>query len=183
VHRNAAAPGDFTSEMSIADSAIHEIDTARWLFGQEIVAATVGAARPSPLVAESLQDPLLVLLEMADGAVVDVEVFANCQYGYDVRCEVVGSHGSASLDVPRAASVMRDGQRIQALPADWRARFDSAYLEELQQWVTGVSRGNVGGPSAWDGYAANAVAEQCVVSLRRGGRVEITLIDRPALYD
>ena len=39
-HRNASAPPyGFTTEMMISDSAIHEIDLVRWLFGEEIVAA------------------------------------------------------------------------------------------------------------------------------------------------
>ena len=39
-HRNPVAPPTFTSEMMITDSIVHEIDTTRWLLGEEIVRAT-----------------------------------------------------------------------------------------------------------------------------------------------
>jgi hypothetical protein len=37
-HRNPSQPGHFTPSMSITDSGVHDIDTARWMFGEEIVA-------------------------------------------------------------------------------------------------------------------------------------------------
>jgi myo-inositol 2-dehydrogenase/D-chiro-inositol 1-dehydrogenase len=182
VHRNAAVPAGFSSDMAMTDSVIHEIDTARWLLGEEIVATTVVAVRSTPLAAEHLRDPQLVLLEMEGGALVEVEVFVNCQYGYDVRCEVVGSTGAVSLDNPSSNSLVRQGQRAEAVPPDWRARFGPAYVDELTHWVAGLHRGVVAGPSSWDGYAATAVAESCVASLIGGGRTTVSLVDRPALY-
>jgi myo-inositol 2-dehydrogenase/D-chiro-inositol 1-dehydrogenase len=182
VHRNESVPPTFTSDMSLTDSVIHEIDAARWLLGQEIVAATVLRTRPSPVVAGSMLDPQLVLLETETGATVTVEVFVNCRYGYDVRCEVVGSEGTASLDLPTTGALTRAGARSAAVPADWRVRFGPAYQAELQEWVNGLRDGVVVGPSAWDGYAATAVAAGCVASLSSGSRVPVELIERPALY-
>ena len=40
-HRNPSVPDYFTTDMIISDSAVHEIDIVRWLFGEEIVAASV----------------------------------------------------------------------------------------------------------------------------------------------
>ena len=115
VHRNASVPDTFTSDMSMTDSVIHEIDTIRWLFDQEIVATTVVASKPSPLAAGSLRDPQLVLFELTDGAVVNVEVFVNCRYGYDVRCEVVGSEGTVSMDNPSTNALLRAGRRTESV--------------------------------------------------------------------
>ncbi len=58
--------------MIISDSAMLEIDLVRWLFGEEIVAATVLTPRPSRRGGPGLQDPLIVVLEMASGILVDV---------------------------------------------------------------------------------------------------------------
>ncbi len=182
VHRNASVPHTFTSAMVMTDSVIHEIDTARWLFDQEVVATTVVAGRPSPQAVAGVRDPQLVLFELADGVVVDVEVFLNCQYGYDVRCEVVGSMGTVSMDNPSTNSLRRNGQRIESVPADWRVRFNTAYLDELQDWVDGLATGVVRGPSAWDGYAAAVVANCAVHALAEGARTKVTLVDRPSLY-
>ena len=38
-------------------------------------------------------------------------------------------------------------------------------------------------PSAWDGYAATAVASACLVALETGQRTLVHLEDRPAFYD
>ena len=124
-----------------------------------------------------------MLFELTDGAVIDVEVFVNCRYGYDVRCEVVGSEGTVSMDNPSTSSLLRAGGRAEAVPADWRVRFDLAYLEEMQEWVDGLRHGVVvGGPSSWDGYAAAVVANCAVHSLTEGSRVLVEQVDRPALY-
>jgi myo-inositol 2-dehydrogenase/D-chiro-inositol 1-dehydrogenase len=182
VHRNASAPPRFTTEMSLTESVVHEIDAGRWLLGAEFVAATVFAVRPSPLVGAGMRDPQLVLLETASGVLVEVEVFVNCRYGYDVRCEVVGSVGTVSLDLPVTGAVTLAGARSTPVPADWRPRFADAYRRELQDWVDGLAAGRAVGPSAWDGYAAAAVAEACVTSLHTGTRTAIDLVEQPPLY-
>lgn len=182
VHRNAAVPPAFTSDMALTDSVVHEIDAARWLLGEEIRAVTVVRTRRSPLAATHLLDPQLVLLETASGVVVDIEVFVNCQYGYDVRCEVVGATGTVSLDAPSTGTLTRRGVRGQSVPTDWRERFGPAYREELQQWADGLRADIVAGPSAWDGYTATATAESCVDALTSGRRTTVAVVDRPALY-
>jgi myo-inositol 2-dehydrogenase / D-chiro-inositol 1-dehydrogenase len=185
VHRNPSVPDTFVGEMSLTDSLVHEFDTFRWLFGQEIVATTVVPVRQSPLGAGHLRDPQIVLLELANGAVVDAESFVNCRYGYDVRCEVVGSTGTVTLDNPRTTVVLGDGRRGEAVPPDWRVRFGQAYQEEMQAWVDALTGGSTvahGAADAWDGYAAIAVAETAVASFAQGARSEVTLTDKPDLY-
>jgi myo-inositol 2-dehydrogenase / D-chiro-inositol 1-dehydrogenase len=181
-HRNPAVPPGFTSDMMITDSVVHDIDVTRWLLGQEIVAATVYKARRSSLAPEGLQDPQMVLLETAEGVLVDVESFVSCQFGYDIRYELVGETGTLSLGELSGVLVRQEGQYHGPIPADYRERFGGAYQSELQEWVDGVLQGQVTGPSAWDGYATTAVAEAAVESQTKGDRVAVELVDRPALY-
>ncbi len=183
LHRNPTVPPSFTSDMSLTDSVVHEIDVARWLSGEEIVSTSVVPVRRSPLAAPGLRDPQLVLLETSSGVVVDVEVFVNARYAYDVRCEVVGSLGVASLETPTVSAVRRDGMSRSVVPDNWRTRFGGAYLAELQAWVDGLEAGSADGPSAWDGYAATAVAESCLRSLESGERTRVELVDKPAFYN
>src|SRR5918999_1302124 len=181
-HRNPSVPPGFTSDMMITDSVVHDIDVTRWLLGQEIVAATVFKARPSSLAPEGLQDPQMVVLETADGVLVDVESFVTCQFGYDIRYELVGESGTIALGEHPGVQVRAEGGHHGPIPADYRERFGAAYQTELQEWVSGVLRGEVTGPSAWDGYATTAVAEAAVESLTKGGRAAVELVERPALY-
>src|SRR5215217_8438018 len=181
-HRNPAVPPGFTSDMMITDSVVHDIDVTRWLLGQEIVAATVYKARSSSLAPDGLQDPQMVLLETAEGVMVDVESFVTCQYGYDIRYELVGESGTVALGEQPGVQVRAEGGHHGPVPADFRERFAAAYQRELQGWVAGVLQGQVTGPSAWDGYATQAVAEAGVESQAKGGRVPVELVERPALY-
>jgi myo-inositol 2-dehydrogenase/D-chiro-inositol 1-dehydrogenase len=181
-HRNAEVPPGFTSDMMITDSVVHDIDVTRWLLGQEIVATTVFKARPSSLAPEGLQDPQMVMLETSDGVLVDVESFVTCKFGYDIRYELVGESGTVALGEQPGVQVRTDGRHQGPIPADFRERFAAAYQGELQEWVTGVLDGRVVGPSAWDGYATQAVAEAAVESQTKGGRVAVELAERPALY-
>jgi myo-inositol 2-dehydrogenase/D-chiro-inositol 1-dehydrogenase len=183
VHRNAAVPPQYTSDMLITSSAIHEIDVVRWLLGEEIATATVHAPRSTRRAARRLRDPQFLVLETESGVVVDVEVFANAGYGYDIRCELVGEAGTAALAPPRTVELRRDGREGAAVPDGFATRFLDAYRRELQAWVDGVVTGASDGPTAWDGYAANAVAEACLEALASGSTRQVRLAPRPAFYD
>jgi myo-inositol 2-dehydrogenase/D-chiro-inositol 1-dehydrogenase len=164
--------------MLITGSAVHEIDIARWLLGEEFVAVTVHKPRSSR-AAGRVRDPLFLVLETAGGVIVDVEVFVNAGYGYDVRCELVGEEGTVSLDAPAPTVLRRAASEGRTLPADWRPRFAEAYRRELQDWVDALRTGAAPAlASAWDGYAATVVAQAGVASLASGSREPVRLPDR-----
>jgi predicted dehydrogenase len=110
------------------------------------------------------------------------EVFVNCGYGYDIRCEVVAESGTVALSGGGEIVTTSNGLRSRPVPADWRERFVRAYDVELQEWVEAVSTGEATGPSSWDGYAAAAVVESCLEALKSGQRSTVQLEDRPELY-
>ncbi len=182
-HRNASVPPTYAAEMMISDSAVHEIDASRWLLGEEIAVVRVLEPRRSSRAPERLRDPLLLVLESVSGVLVDVELSVSVGYGYDVRCEVVGESGTASLGHEGTVRVVRDGQRTSRVPRDWRDRFADAYDVELQAWLDATAAGGCTGPSAWDGYAAAVVAETCLRAPRTGEPTAVVLRDRPAFYD
>jgi myo-inositol 2-dehydrogenase/D-chiro-inositol 1-dehydrogenase len=182
VHRNAHARPNLPSSALISGSAIHEIDVARWLFEEEITRVTVHRSRPSGRVVGDTSDPLLLVMETASGVLVDVEVFVNAQYGYDVRAELVGESGTLSVDDPEAVVLRTARARSTRVFQDWRDRFADAYRLELQDWVAGVAAGEQRGATAWDGYAAAAVAQAGVQALETGTPSRVHLEPRPRLY-
>ena len=165
-----SAPGA-SNESSVTGSAIHEFDALPWLLGSPIVEMSWHAPRCSS-AAIGLQDPQLLLLRTADGALSTVEVFLNARYGYDVRCEIVCETGTLALTEP--LRMVRDSARQRAIeyPADWRPRFADAYRLELQAWIDGITGGQPSADmaSAHDGLVAGAVAEAVIRSMRDGGR-------------
>jgi myo-inositol 2-dehydrogenase/D-chiro-inositol 1-dehydrogenase len=183
IHRNKQSTGYTTSEGLIANSGVHEIDIARWLLDDEAARAIVVAPRASRLT--TVRDPQILILEMAGGPVVEIEIFINAQYGYDVRGELVCEKGTVELQ-PRSDTVLRHGGREGILHGDdWRGRFADAYRIELQAWIDAIAHGGAvaaGSATAWDGYAATAIADAGIAALRSGQPAEITLETRPVLY-
>jgi len=166
VHRNPSNTTVVTPELAVNNAMVHELDIARWLLEGEVVSVTTrtvrrgGSWRPG--------DPVVAWLDLSSGALVEVEVFLNAGYGYDVRCEAVGTTGRSAL--PELAA------------PDFQTRFAEAYRRELQQWVDAVLAGSPTGPSAWDGHRATVTAAACVESLRTGRTVAVPAEPRPALY-
>ncbi|MGX1315988.1 myo-inositol 2-dehydrogenase/D-chiro-inositol 1-dehydrogenase [Streptomyces calvus] len=181
-HRNVASPPFFTSAMLISDSVAHEVDATRWLLGHEITAVTVLRPTPSSGAPEGLRDPQFVVLETDGGAISDVEIFVNCGFGYQVQAEAVCERGTARIGDGHALVTHTAGHWGGTITQDWTERFAQAYDDEVQAWVDSTRRGEVGGPSTWDGYAAAAVCEAGVRALEEGGRVEVDLVEKPPLY-
>ncbi|MER5971425.1 Gfo/Idh/MocA family oxidoreductase [Streptomyces sp. NPDC002055] len=181
-HRNVATPPGFTNQMMINDSVVHEIDTTRWLLDQEITAVTVLRPTPSAAAPDALSDPQLVLFETSGGSVVDVEIFVNCGFGYQVQCEAVGESGSARIGDGHAMVTHSGGRWGGEIDQDFVTRFEEAYDREVQRWVDATRRGETEGPSAWDGYAAAAVCEAGVRAQATGERTPTGLVERPAFY-
>ncbi|MGP3971465.1 Gfo/Idh/MocA family protein [Streptomyces sp. 6N223] len=181
-HRNASLHPYFTSEMLINDAVVHEMDATRWLLGQEITAVTVILPAPSSHAPAGLSDPQFVVLETERGAVVNVEIFATCGFGYQVQAEAVCERGTARIGEAHGLMTNVEGRWGGEIAPDFIGRFADAYDREVQAWADATRRGAVTGPSAWDGYAAAAVCEAGVAAQRTGERRAVTMIDRPALY-
>jgi myo-inositol 2-dehydrogenase/D-chiro-inositol 1-dehydrogenase len=180
VHRNAVAPDYLTSQLVIANSAIHEMDIARFLLGEELAAATVISPRASSKAPG--RQPQLIILETKSGVVVDIEAFVDAAYGYDVRAELVCETGTVSLAPNPPVAVRRDGIDGFAVEPDWRARFRDAYRDQMAAWIMSIHKGRPAGASAFDGYAASFAAHACLEAWQTRARATVELDDRPVFY-
>ncbi|GAA0307939.1 Gfo/Idh/MocA family protein [Kineococcus aurantiacus] len=179
-HRNATTPPNFNSEQLMLDSVVHEVDVTRYLTGEEVVAIRVIAPRSTAQAPEGLRDPQFVIMETESGILVDVEIFVNTTFGYEVRTELVAERGQARIGLPEGMVTQSAQGWGGSIPKDFKERFGAAYDTEFQRWIDAVRNGtNVDGPGVWDGYAAAAVCAAGVRSLRTGERVEVDLGPRP----
>jgi myo-inositol 2-dehydrogenase/D-chiro-inositol 1-dehydrogenase len=181
-HRNPTVPDFYTWDMAINDTAIHEIDTMRWLLGEEIVSARVDTPKKTRLRFEHLQDPLVLVLETESGVRIDDEIFVNCQYGYDIRCEAVAEKGAVSLSDQNVIDVRTGFRASNLVTKDHNERFWGAFVTEVQEWITAVSRGEHTGSSSWDGYAAACVCDAGVRALTDDGVVPVEMVAKPSFY-
>ncbi len=169
VGRGVSSGPGADDELLITGSAVHDFDIVPWLLGSPVVEVSWHAPAPSSLA--GFQDPQMMLLRTADGALSTVENFLNARYGYDIRCEVVCETGSLTLAEPVRVRRDQDLSHGSGYAKDWRPRFADAYRLELQAWVDGLTAGT---PTvlatAADGLQASAVATAVIASMRDGGR-------------
>ncbi|MEU0342338.1 Gfo/Idh/MocA family oxidoreductase [Streptomyces bobili] len=183
-HRNPTVPESYTSVMAAQDTAVHEIDVLRWLLDDEIVSAQVVTPTATSKRFAHLKDPQIMYFETANGVRIDLEVFVNCQYGYDIQCETVGEEGLVRLPDPAAVGVRTAGRHGTTVLQDWKGRFADAFDTEFREWVDTLAAGaEPTGPSAWDGYAATVITDAAVRSLESDGTVvTVDMKPRPAFY-
>jgi len=94
-HRNPTVPETYVTYMAINDTAIHEIDVLHWLIDDEWTSAQVIMPKATRNTHAQLKDPQILILTSQKGIRVVLEIFVNCQYGYDIQCEVVVKPGVA----------------------------------------------------------------------------------------
>ncbi len=181
IHRNASVPPHFDSATAIVSSCGHEVDVARFVLSAELASVKVFKAKRSRHA--SFDDPMLVVFETDKGQLVDVELFLNAQYGYDVKGELICETGTISFGPDVNTEVRSNGVAATRLAADWRPRFAAAYRIQNQAWVNSIRSGVPVGSSAWDGYVATTVTDAGVRSLQTGETVAIAYEKRPTLYD
>ncbi|MDN2659536.1 Gfo/Idh/MocA family oxidoreductase [Neptunomonas sp. CHC150] len=181
-HRNPSVPDTYHTPMAIHDTLIHELDVLRWLLNDEFVSAQVVFPRKTKYAHSALADPQIILLETKKGVRIDVEVFVNCQYGYDIQCSVVGEEGVANLPEPQSLLLRKEAKLSNDILMDWKDRFIAAYDVELQAFINGISNNKLTGPSAWDGMAASIASDACVKAQQSQQIEPITMPEQPAFY-
>lgn len=168
-HRNVRSYPDATSASTITNSAIHEIDITAWLLDSAIESVSWHAPK-STTQDPTKQDPQILHLRTADGALTVVDVFLNARYGYDVRCEVVGEWGTVELSRPRPTIVNGQMNASTQYADDWRPVFADAYRRQSQAWVDSLISGRRSPlATAEDALQAIRVAEALVLSMESGG--------------
>jgi myo-inositol 2-dehydrogenase/D-chiro-inositol 1-dehydrogenase len=175
-HRNPAVPDHFNSEFMIRDSVVHEVDVTRFLLGEEIVSVQVIKGVATSAAPAGTNDPMLVVFETESGRIVTDEIYVRTGVAYEVRTEVVGEQGSATIGLDQNLQVKRtDGSWGGQITPGFVERFGQAYDIELQRWVDAAKQGTIDGPGAWDGYAAVAVCEAGVKAVRSGRKEYVQL--------
>lgn len=184
-HRNANYPEAFDDVVAITGTAIHEIDTMSWLVGDYFTKAqVVFPKRTKYSKNENLHDPQIVLLTTSSGMVITAEIWVNCQYAYDIRCEVLCEDGTATLPRHARVNVCTKNSSSVGMTSDGLGFFAEAYNIEFQAWVDAWNQDTYckEAASAWDGYCAAVTTDSCLKSQKSGAIEEVPLTARPDFY-
>lgn len=183
VHRNPETPESYTTDMAVVDTLVHEIDVLHWLLDDEYESVQVKFPKKTKHAFSHLRDPQLFLIETKKGVLIQVEVFVNCKYGYDIQCEVIGEDGVASLPEVPSIHLRSAGRSGMEVMQDWKGRFVDAYNEEIQEFIDNCKKGQeMTGPSAWDGYVAAITSDAGVRAQASGEKEPIELKEKPSFY-
>ncbi len=183
VHRNASVAFGITGETILINSAGHDMDSARFLLGEEVQEVFVRGLRSRPELHPDTKDLLLIQMALTNNCLATAEVYVNDEYGYEVSAELVCQCGTAITEQPDKALVRAKAHRGFSVPYDWLSPFQDAYVAELIDWVDSLQTGQpFHGASAWDGYVVMMVTAACIQSLKSGALVPVQLPDKPALY-
>ena len=183
VHRNPVILPYLLGGSVVTNSAIHDIDSARWLLGQEVTEVYVRGERTHSSFDEETRDMLLLQMNLSENCLATVEVSVAVEYGYEVSAEVVGERGAVVTMQPDTALLRARQTCAVVVPQSHLVRFQQAYVPELTAWVQSIQNGQpFPGANAWDGYMSLLVTDACIQSLQRGTQVAVPTPEKPAFY-
>jgi myo-inositol 2-dehydrogenase/D-chiro-inositol 1-dehydrogenase len=163
-----ADPGSVPPWTIFTQTLIHDFDTVCWLAGSEPVEvyASADALIAPEFKDQGLLDTAVVLITFANGARAVAEASLCAAYGYDVRGEVFGSAGMATVgDGGRSTLQLSDahGRHLDTARSDVELLRD-AYIGELSHFVDCVRDRVTPSPTVADARRALAVALACIES-------------------
>jgi myo-inositol 2-dehydrogenase/D-chiro-inositol 1-dehydrogenase len=167
------APGTIFNE-----TLIHDFDTLRFLNpGAEAVEvyATADALVEPEWRARGLLDTAVVTVKFDNGAVGVAEACFEAAYGYDVRGEVLGSGGMATMGDGRRTGMAFSGaagRLVDTVRGD-QELLAGAYVAELAAFVEAVRAGTPAVVDGEDARAALAIALASAESVRSARPVAI----------
>jgi scyllo-inositol 2-dehydrogenase (NAD+) len=123
----------------IVDMAIHDLDSIRWLMGDEVqrVYTEVASLVYPELLDVGDVDNAMITLRFEHGGLGNVEVSRTAIYGYDIRCEVVGAEGTIAIGYLRETPVLvmnKAGVTHDVVP-HFPQRFGKAYTTQIEAFV------------------------------------------------
>jgi scyllo-inositol 2-dehydrogenase (NAD+) len=153
-------PGSMDTNDILTESAIHDLDGARWMLSDEVVGvratlSTIGDRATSPA-----PDLAMVELAFSGGAVAHIEGMRGARYAYDIRSEVLCENGAVMVGgfAQTVLTVLRQGERRDDVYPGFLERYADAYVAELRDFVAGVRDRRPPAVTGEDGRAALAIA-------------------------
>jgi inositol 2-dehydrogenase len=176
-----AAYEPIVNGMIFYTNTIHDFDLARWLMQDEVSSVHAYATTAIRPEVAKYGDVVasVVNLRYGQGAIGNVESYAQAVYGYDVRTEIVGSKGSILVgslqQTPAVFLTARGGE--QSLADHFLTRFADAYLAEVRDFVHNILHDRAPRVTGEDGLRALAIAVAAEKSYLQAKPIDVALSD------
>jgi myo-inositol 2-dehydrogenase/D-chiro-inositol 1-dehydrogenase len=175
-------PSKVAPDTIFNETLIHDFDTLSFLnpgaTAVEVYATADALVEPA-WRDRGLLDTAVVTVTFDNGAVGVAEACFEAAYGYDVRGEVLGSGGMATMgDGRRTGMVFSSaaGRCVETVRGD-QELMAGAYVAELAAFVDAVRNGGPAPVGGQDARAALAIALAAAASARAGHPVRIAEVD------
>jgi len=145
------------------DMMIHDFDQARAISGINFVSvfAQGDALFDEETARAGDRDTATAQLIGPRGENCTIFNSRRCLYGFEQRIEVFGSKGTLRMDNPRAlltSHFSAEGEQLSRLCPFFPERYETAYQEELNHFVSGVEKNSPFEVTIHDGLAALMMA-------------------------
>jgi myo-inositol 2-dehydrogenase/D-chiro-inositol 1-dehydrogenase/scyllo-inositol 2-dehydrogenase (NAD+) len=183
--RGPGGPGPWMYDLRqsngiVAEVNSHDLDTLRWLTGDEFAqvyaqgrnfkCADARAAWPD------FYDTVLAQFTFRSDTLGVLDGACPAHYGYDARVEVLGEKGLlliGAVEEPGFTKVTLDGRVQEQAVRTWRTLFKDAYLAELEHFVACVQEDRAPAVTGEDGQRAVEAVRAVNDSIRTGQPVSI----------
>jgi len=155
------------------DTAIHDLDSVRFLTGLEVVEVFATASTlilENAAAEEGFADTAAITLRLETGALVVISNSLRAAYGYEVSMEVMGDRGKIAVGYERQTAVRRlTAEGVRHDHVSWFLdRFGEAYTAEMAHFIDCVAGDREPEVTDADGRAALALALLAERSHREG---------------
>lgn len=163
----------------IADMGIHDFDVGKMFMGDIKSVYAVGGALAYPEMKPIGDiDNAIVNMYFENGTVGVVHLSRNAIFGYDIRAEIWGTEGSIQIGYFRETPIFvmtKEGITHDVVP-HFMERFETAYLNQIQDFVNNVLQGKEPSIKAIDGVDALKVSLAATKSYHENRPVEVSEI-------
>jgi myo-inositol 2-dehydrogenase/D-chiro-inositol 1-dehydrogenase len=155
------------------DMAVHDIDLARWFTGSEpeTVYATGGCYAHPEFAASKDGDNVSCLMKFKNDCMVFLFAGRTAPHGYNVETEIIGTKGIlriASVPQKNLVEVLDNYGVRRECSGNFLERFDTAYVNEVQEFVDCIIQGKKPAVTIYDGTRVSEIAYTCKAAFESG---------------
>lgn len=166
------------------DCSIHDMDMSRFLMGSEVEEVyAVGAVNIDPAIKEYGDvDTSIVTMRFENGVIGSIDNSRQAVYGYDQRCEVLGSGGSIQINnnYQNSAVISNNTAVKRDLPMNFfMDRYTESFIVEMVEFCDAVLNDKPVPCTGLDGRAPVVIALAAKKSYQEGRPVKLTEVDIP----
>jgi myo-inositol 2-dehydrogenase/D-chiro-inositol 1-dehydrogenase len=160
------------------DMAVHDIDLARWFTGSEPETVyAIGGCYAHPEFTDWKDgDNVSCLMKFKNETMVFLFAGRTAPHGYNVETEIIGTKGTlrvASVPQKNLVEILDEHGVRKECGENFLERFDTAYVNEVQEFVNCIREGRKPEVTVYDGTRVSEIAYTCKAAFEQGTLLKV----------